>query len=89
MKTELARDPLAEDLFLFVSRTRKGLFWDSTGLCLFAKRLERGRVSFLWLKDASVVRLTASELALFVEGCEIVGRRALSPEVVVRRRPEH
>jgi hypothetical protein len=29
------------------------------------------------------VRLTASELALFIEGCDLVGRRALSPVAVV------
>jgi hypothetical protein len=27
--------------------------------------------------------MTSSELALFIEGCELVGRRALSPEAVV------
>jgi hypothetical protein len=27
--------------------------------------------------------LTASELALFIEGCELVGHRALSPAAVV------
>jgi transposase len=45
---------------LFVFRGRRGdllrvLWWDGQGLCLFAKRLERGR--FLWpqAKDGSVV----------------------------------
>jgi hypothetical protein len=28
------------------------------------------------------VQLTASELALFIEGCELVGRRTLSPGIV-------
>ena len=27
--------------------------------------------------------MTASELSLFIEGCELVGRRALSPDAVV------
>ncbi len=43
----LAKDPLSGDLFLFVSRDRKRakvLLWDGTGLCLYAKRLERGQV---------------------------------------------
>jgi transposase len=87
VKVGLARDPLGGDLYLFVSRTRKGckvLFWDGTGLCLFAKRLERGRFASLWrAKTSTVVRLTASELALFIEGCDFVGRRSLSPEPVV------
>ncbi len=44
----LERDPLAGDFFLFVSRNRrqaKVLYWDGTGLCIFAKRLEQGRFS--------------------------------------------
>ena len=43
---ELGRDPLGGDLFLFVSRNRiraKVLHWDGTGLCLYAKRLEKGK----------------------------------------------
>jgi hypothetical protein len=31
----------------------------------------------------TLVRMTASELALFIEGCELVGRRRLSPDAVV------
>jgi len=43
------------------------------------KRLERGRFASLFRDDGAAVRLTASELALFIEGCDLVGRRALSP----------
>ena len=45
----------------------KVLWWDGQGLCLFAKRLERGR--FLWpqAKDGSVV-LTAAQLSMLLEG---------------------
>ena len=85
VKQGLARDPLSGDLFLFVSKRRKGckvLVWDGTGLCIFQKRLERGRFAAPWRDDGGVVRLTASELALFIEGCELIGRRALSPTVV-------
>jgi transposase len=42
---KLGRDVLAGELFLFVSRRRKRakvLFWDGTGLVIYAKRLERG-----------------------------------------------
>lgn len=77
----LQRDPLGGELFLFVNRKRsscKLLFWDGTGLCIFMKRLERGRFADLWRAD-SVLELTASELALFVEGCVLVGRQPLSP----------
>ena len=86
VKQGLGRDPLSGDLFLFVNQRRKGckvLLWDGTGLCIFQKRLERGRFASPWRDDREVVRMTASELALFIEGCAWVGRRALSPEVIV------
>jgi transposase len=73
-------------LFLFVNRRRAGckvLVWDGTGLCIFQKRLERGRFASPWREDGDVVRMTASELALFIEGCQLVGHRALSPASVV------
>lgn len=85
VKQGLKRDPLSGDLFLFSNRRRRGckvLVWDGTGLCVFQKRLERGRFASLFRDDARAVELTASELALFIEGCELVGRRMLSPGVV-------
>jgi hypothetical protein len=39
----------------------------------------------LWRDDDQVVRLTASELALFVEGCTLVGKQALSPIAIERK----
>src|SRR4051794_41599705 len=45
----LGADPFSGHLFLFRSKRAdylKCLYWDGTGLCLFAKRLERGK--FLW-----------------------------------------
>lgn len=86
VKNGLGRDPLSGDLFLFVNRTRTGckvLAWDGTGLCLFQKKLEKGRFAAPWRDDGATLRLTSTELALFIEGCELVGRRALSPEAIV------
>ena len=79
---ELGRDPLSGDLFLFSNRTRKRakvLMWDGTGLCIYAKRLEQGRFASLWRDDGGTVKLTTSELSLFLEGSSLVGRVALSP----------
>ncbi len=86
VKTGLGRDPLGGELYLFVNKRRescKVLVWDGTGLCIFQKRLERGRFASPWRDDGNVVKMTASELALFIEGCELVGRRALSPAAIV------
>lgn len=79
----LERDPLSGDLYLFVSRNRiraKVLLWDGSGLCLYAKRLERGRFACLWRqREGEVLELSSSELQLFLEGCELVGKISLSP----------
>ena len=79
----LQRDPLSGDVFLFLSRDRvrtKVLHWDGTGLCIYAKRLERGRFARLWREeDDDPITLTVSELDLFLDGSTLVGRVALSP----------
>jgi len=80
----LGRDPLAGDFYVFTNRTRrraKVLLWDGTGLCIYAKRLERGRFACLWREPpaAAPLRLTMSELQLFLEGSALVGRQPLSP----------
>ncbi len=81
--TELSMDPLSGDCFLFTNKTRrlaKVLMWDGTGLCIFQKRLEEGRFACLWQQEAGEpVRLTMSELALFLEGSHLVGKVGLSP----------
>jgi len=80
----LRHDPLSGDCYLFVNATRKRakvLVWDGTGLCIYAKRLEQGRFACLW-RDPSTstpLRLTMSELQLFLEGSALVGRVPLSP----------
>jgi transposase len=84
VQTTLRLDPHGGALFVF--RGRRGdllkvLWWDGQGLCLFAKRLERGR--FLWpqAKDGSVV-LTAAQLSMLLEGIDWrAPRRSWAPEV--------
>jgi transposase len=84
----LHRDALSGDAFIFVSRDRvraKVLHWDGTGLCIYAKRLERGRFARLWRDDGEApVTLTVSELDLFLEGSTIIGRIALSPPALTQ-----
>jgi transposase len=84
----LQRDPLNGDVYIFVSRDRvraKVLQWDGTGLCVYAKRLERGRFARLWRDDGDApITLTVSELDLFLDGSTIVGRVALSPPALTQ-----
>jgi len=82
VESGLRSDPMSGDLYLFVNESRKAckvLVWDGTGLCIFMKRLARGTFAKLWREDGQVVRLTQSELALFIEGCTLLDRRSLSP----------
>jgi transposase len=88
VKQRLGRDVLDGDLFLFVNRKRTGckvLVWDGTGLCIFMKRLERGRFAYLTGHgEDRTVRLSTSELALFIEGCTLIGKKSLSPPAITR-----
>jgi len=76
----LKEDPLSGTFFLFTNRRRnlvKILFWDRTGFCLYAKRLEQGRFHF------RAGELSARELELMLDGIAL-GRRQAS-ESAVRR----
>jgi transposase len=79
----LQRDILAGDMFVFVSKTRrraKVLFWDGTGLCLFAKRLEKGHFAAPWsCAGDGPLSLTVNELELLLEGSDLVWKVPLSP----------
>ncbi len=82
----MSRRVLDGELFVFVNRRRdacKVLVWDGTGLCIFQKRLERGRFASLWSESGEVIALSAAELALFIEGCALVGKQTLSPREFV------
>ncbi len=84
VRTQLERDPLMGDAFLFVSRNRKlakVLLWDGTGLCIWAKRLERGRFAKLWgISSGKELELTGVELNAYLDGWKKVGKTRLSIE---------
>lgn len=86
---QLKHDLLEGDLFLFVSRDRKRskvLYFDGTGVCLFAKRLDQGRFSAPWKRSKKqALEMTLSELSLFIEGSEAIGRVRLSPPLLRKR----
>lgn len=68
----LEADPFSGHVFLF--RGRRGdllkvLWWSGDGLCLFAKRLERGR--FIWPQATEgAVHLTTAQLSMLLEGID-------------------
>jgi transposase len=67
----LHEQPFSGHVFVFRRRGDivKLLWWDGDGLCLFAKRLERGR--FIWPKaDSGVVRLSRAQLSMLLEGID-------------------
>src|SRR5271166_5204700 len=72
VQTRLEADPLCGHVFVF--RGRRGdlikvLWFDGDGLCLFAKRLDRGR--FIWPKaENGTVSLTRAELSMLLEGID-------------------
>jgi transposase len=85
VREQLGADVLEGDLFLFVGadcKRSKVLFFDGTGLCLYAKRLSRGRFVAPWKWEKT--EMTASELALFLEGGELIGRQVRSPAPLQR-----
>lgn len=68
----LRDNPFAGDLFVFRAKRAdrvKILAWDGTGLCLFHKRLEKGRFVLPPMQDGAI-RLSAAQLALLLEGLD-------------------
>lgn len=68
VRGEFGRDPLAGDLFVFVSRRSnfvKVLYWDRDGLALWAKRLARGRFA---PRPDGPSEIGREELTLLLEG---------------------
>jgi transposase len=79
----LAKNPFSGQLFVF--RGRRGdrikvLWWDGQGLCLYAKRLERGR--FIWPQvREGAVHLTAAQLSMLLEGIDWrIPQRTFDPQ---------
>lgn len=80
---QLGEDPKSGALFVFGNRRRnrlKILYFDGTGVCVLAKRLEEG--TFRWPQSAgepgAKIRLAPQALQLLLDGVELKagGRRA-------------
>jgi transposase len=72
VQTVLEQQPYSGHVFVF--RGRRGdmvkvLWFDGDGLCLFAKRLERGR--FIWPQaESGTVSLSRAQLSMLLEGID-------------------
>jgi transposase len=72
VRETMAADPFSGAVYVFRAKRAdriKLVFWDGTGLCLFAKRLEDG--IFRWPKiENSVMKLSAAQLSALLEGLD-------------------
>lgn len=72
VKEQLQADPFSGVIFCFRAKRAdkvKLVFWDGTGLCLFAKRLEGGKFRWPRIEDG-VMRLSAAQLSALIEGLD-------------------
>jgi len=87
----IEQDPQSGHLFLFVNRRRdrlKVLWWDRSGYCLLAKRLEQGQFRVFDRADGNPgsFEMSASDLALILEGIDLRGaKRRLTHDDVTRQ----
>jgi transposase len=72
VRETMAADPFSGAVYVFRAKRAdriKLVFWDGTGLCLFAKRLEDG--IFRWPNiENGVMKLSAAQLSALLEGLD-------------------
>lgn len=80
-------DPYSGVIYVFRAKRSdriKLVWWDGTGLCLMAKRLEAGGFKWPAIQDG-VMRLTAAQLGALLEGLDWRrvhgGRRPIAPQI--------
>lgn len=72
VKNHLGEDPLSGHLFVFINRRKtylKILFFDRTGYCIWAKRLESGQFKFKVIDDVKA-SMDWMSLKLLLEGLD-------------------
>ena len=72
VRDTMGADPFSGSVYVFRAKRTdriKLIFWDGTGVCLYAKRLEDGE--FRWPKvQDGIMRLTAAQLSALLEGLD-------------------
>lgn len=72
VRETMTADPFSGAVYVFRAKRAdriKLIYWDGTGVCLFAKRLETGQFCWPNVQD-SVIRLTAAQLSALLEGLD-------------------
>jgi transposase len=72
VRETMQADPFSGAVYVFRAKRAdrvKLIYWDGTGVCLFAKRLEDGKFRWPSVQDA-VMRLSAAELSALLEGLD-------------------
>lgn len=72
VRESMGADPFSGTVYVFRARRAdriKLVYWDGTGVCLFAKKIEDGE--FRWPKiEDGVVKLTSAQLQALLEGLD-------------------
>ena len=77
----LRQEPTSGHLFMFLNRRRdmmKILYWDGSGFCIWAKRLERGsfqRPSAVVADQQPSLELSATQWSLILQGIDLTSVR--------------
>jgi transposase len=72
VRETMKADPFSGSVYVFRAKRAdrvKLIYWDGTGVCLFAKRLEDGKFRWPNVQD-SVMRLSAAEFSALLEGLD-------------------
>lgn len=72
VREQMAADPFSGTVYVFRAKRAdriKLIYWDGTGLCLFAKRLEDGEFRWPKIQDG-VMRLTSAQFGALLEGLD-------------------
>jgi len=72
VRENMKADPFSGAVYVFRAKRAdriKLIYWDGTGMCLFAKRLEKA--AFCWpnIQDG-VIRLSSAQLSALLEGLD-------------------
>ena len=72
VQESLSADPFCGAIYVFRAKRAnrvKLLWWDGTGICLLAKRLEEGQFRWPGIADG-VMHLSAAQLSALIEGLD-------------------